>query len=120
MPHALLRRLVARSQFLAVAATRRKCARAGVVLQIRTRNDGDPAIGVGFTATKKVGNAVVRNRARRRLREAARAVLPRLGVAGSDYVAIARAETGETPFLELIAAFEDAANQLSRSDGAPR
>lgn len=120
MPHALLRRLVARSQFLAVAATRRKCARLGVVLQIRARNDGDPAIGIGFTATKKVGNAVVRNRARRRLREAARAVLPRLGVAGSDYVAIARAETGATPFLQLIAAFEDAASQLSAVAGASR
>jgi len=117
MPHALLKRLVARSQFLAVAATRRKCARMGIVLQIRSRDDGDPAIGIGFTATKKIGNAVVRNRARRRLREAARAVLPRLGLAGSDYVAIARAETGDTPFLQLIASFEDAARNLS---GAPR
>ena len=47
-------------------------------------------------------------------------MLPRLGVAGSDYVAIARAETGATPFLQLIAAFEDAASQLSAVAGASR
>lgn len=119
MTHALTR-LTSRSQFLAVAATRRKCARVGVVLQARARNDGIAAIGVGFTATKKIGNAVARNRAKRRLREAARAVLPKLGLPGTDYVAVARAETGETPFLQLIAAFEDAASQLSAVAGASR
>jgi ribonuclease P protein component len=113
MTHALLR-LKTRSQFLAVAAARRKCARTGVVLQARARDDGNPAIAIGFTATKKVGNAVVRNRARRRLREAARLVLARLGVPGTDYVAIARAETGDTPFPALTAAFEDAAANLAR------
>jgi len=67
MTHALTR-LTSRSQFLAVAATRRKCARVGVVLQARAP----------------------------------------------------RAETGETPFLQLIAAFEDAAQNLARNSGAAR
>ena len=119
MAHALTR-LTTRSQFLAVAATRRKCARVGVVLQARARNDGVAAIGIGFTATKKIGNAVARNRAKRRLREAARAVLPKLGLPGTDYVAVARAETGDTPYSQLIAAFEDAALNLARANGTAR
>jgi ribonuclease P protein component len=56
----------------------------------------------GFTVTKKVGNAVVRNRAKRRLREAARAVLPLYGAPGCDYVLIARDATPDRPFAALI------------------
>jgi ribonuclease P protein component len=107
------RRLKTRPQFLAVAGARRKYAVDGLVLQGMPRGDDDPAIGLGFTATRKVGNAVVRNRARRRLKEAARIALANKGQAGWDYVAIARAETGDLPFPRLIADFERALAKLA-------
>lgn len=58
---------------------------------------------VGFTASRKVGNAVSRNRARRRLKAAAAQVLPLYGVAGNDYVLVARSETLSRPFQDLLA-----------------
>ncbi len=60
------------------------------VIQCCARQDGEPLTRYGLTATKRLGNAVVRNRARRRLREAARQLLPEFGLAGHDYVFIAR------------------------------
>ena len=57
---------------------------------------------VGFTATKKIGNAVVRNRAKRRLREIARVLLPELGQKGMDYVFIARDSTPTRPYEALL------------------
>ena len=60
-------------------------------------------VRVGFTATKKLGNAVTRNRAKRRLRAAAAAVLPLSGAAGTDYVLVARAATVARPFDGLLA-----------------
>lgn len=111
---ASIRRLKTRPQFLAVADARRKAAVHGLVLQGRPRGDGQDAIGIGFTATRKVGGSVVRNRARRRLREAAREVLTKKGIAGWDYVAIARSETGDRPFAELIADFERALAKLAK------
>jgi ribonuclease P protein component len=111
--HLPSRRLKTRPQFLAVAGARRKYAVDGLVLQGMPRGDDDPAIGLGFTATRKVGNAVVRNRARRRLKEAARIALASKGQPGWDYVAIARAETGDIPFPRLIADFERALTKLA-------
>ncbi|MFM7346836.1 MAG: ribonuclease P protein component [Tagaea sp.] len=111
---ATIRRLKTRPEFLAVADARRKAAVHGLVLQGRPRGDGQSAIGIGFTATRKVGGSVVRNRARRRLREAARAVLATRGLAGWDYVAIARDATGERPFPDLIADFERALALLAK------
>lgn len=73
------------------------------MLQARNRNDDSPAIRVGFTCSKKVGNAVARNHAKRRLREVARAVLPELGHAGWDYVLVGRAvETETRDFQDLL------------------
>ena len=72
-----------RSQFLA-AARGRKQGTAGFHLQARDRRDGEATVGIGFTCSKKVGNAVARNRAKRRLREAARRVLPLYGKPGWD------------------------------------
>ena len=71
-------------------------------MQARDRQDGAPLIRAGFTATRKIGGAVVRNRAKRRLREAARLLLPELGRPGSDYVFIARGGTTARPWSRLL------------------
>ena len=62
----------------------------GFVLLVRDRRDGDPAIRVGFTVTKKIGNAVVRNRMKRRLRALSRELLPSAGTPGADHILIGR------------------------------
>lgn len=62
----------------------------GFVLLVRDRQDGSPSMRIGYTVTKKIGNAVVRNRMKRRLRELARALLPERGVRGADHVLIGR------------------------------
>ena len=91
-----------RSEFLA-AARARKWGVKGFLLQARNRGDDSDATRVGFTCSKKVGNAVARNRAKRRLREVARAVLPELGRAGWDYVLIGKAEkTAQRDFDDLL------------------
>ena len=93
-------RLTKRAEFLRAASAGRKAAFPGLVLQALPRGDGDPA-RCGFTVTKRVGNSVVRNRARRRLREAARLVLARAPLAGVDLVLIGRAGTLDRSFAAL-------------------
>ena len=73
---------------------------AGMVLQALPRDDQGPA-RVGFTVTRKIGNAVIRNRIRRRLKEAARLVLAEHPVSGVDLVLIGRAVTRERDFSAL-------------------
>lgn len=80
-----------RSEFLYVREGN-YAARGAVVVQSR-KNPESSAIRYGVTATKRVGNAVIRNRAKRRLRELARDMLPELGQVGYDYVLIARDRT---------------------------
>lgn len=104
-----LGRLRTRPEFLRVARTRQSWATPGLVLQAARRSPAtDPEdeqameIRVGFTASRKVGSAVARNRARRRLRAAAREVLPRQGRPGFDYVLIARSGTLDRPYAALV------------------
>ena len=68
----------------------------------------DSAIRVGFTASRKIGGAVERNRAKRRLKAAAGAVLPLYGMAGNDYVLVARRETLIRPFEALLSDLKSA------------
>ena len=104
-----VQRLTRRSEFLKVASGRRKSVAPGLILQAMSQTGGPQAEGpegasvrVGFTASRKVGNAVARNRARRRLRAVAAQVLPAHAAIGHDYVVIARLETLERPFDELL------------------
>ena len=94
-------RLKRRAEFLRVASKGRKAPMPGLVLQALAREDDAPA-RLGFTVTKKVGNAVIRNRTRRRLREAARMVLREQDLRGVDLVLIGREGTRTRPFRALI------------------
>ena len=73
----------------------------GFVLLVRNRQDGDDAKRIGFTVSKKVGGAVVRNRMKRRFRALAREILPSKGHAGSDHVMIGRSSGIEREFALL-------------------
>jgi ribonuclease P protein component len=107
-----------RGEFLKVAGAGRKWVAPGLILQV-LRQPAEPAsvpadaiaggalgaqdgMRLGLTASRKVGIAVVRNRARRRLRAAAADILPRHAREGHDYVLIARAGTVKRPYAALI------------------
>jgi ribonuclease P protein component len=108
-------RLKRRPEFLAVAASRRRWVAPGLILQAARRPEESslpPAPRIGFTASKKVGIAVARNRARRRLRAAVEAVLPKAGAPGFDYVVVARTETLTRPFADLIVDLETALKRV--------
>ncbi len=91
-----------RADFLRLASKGRKIARPGFVLQV-LRTEGKNPLRVGYTATKKLGNAVARNRARRRLREAVRLTLAVENFSGTELVVICRQETAAIPFPTLCA-----------------
>ena len=94
-----------------------RVAMPGFVLQCRRRRTGEATgIRVGFTCSKKVGNAVARNRATRRLREIARLIVPDHGRDGMDYVLIGRAiETAERPFPIMLEDLRTALQKLQKA-----
>jgi ribonuclease P protein component len=78
------------------------------------RAENSSPVRVGFTATKKLGNAVARNRARRRLKEAARLTLAEMPLQGVELVLICRKETAEIPFETLRANLKTALVEATR------
>lgn len=134
--HAAPERLKNRGEFLRVARTGRKWVTPGLILQIGPHMDemtrsghdfadhpappgGAGAFRVGYTVSRKVGGAVVRNRVRRRLRAAVETVMPGHAAARHDYVVIGRAATVRRPFDALSADLETALKRLGawRDDG---
>ncbi len=116
LPPALprLERLKKRREFLRAASRGKRAARPGLVLQALATPE--PSLRLGFTVTKKIGNAVIRNRARRRLKEAAQLTLPGMALTGWDLVLIGRDATAERPFPLLI---EDLRAALRQAGVAP-
>ncbi len=111
-----LETLKTRRDFLRLARARRKAV-PGFLLQAAPRGEAS-CVRVGFTCSRKLGNAVTRNRAKRRLRAVARAVLPGAGRAGWDYVLVGRpAVTVRRPFSALVDDLERALASVHRADG---
>ena len=119
-----------RIEFLRVAGTRRKWVAPGLIVQIRPHGPTErvpggtipgesPPVRVGYTTSKKVGNAVHRNRARRRLREAVAAVFPAQAKPGFDFVIIGRKTTVTRPFSTLIRDLETALKKLNAYRESP-
>ncbi|HET7316430.1 MAG TPA: ribonuclease P protein component [Sphingomicrobium sp.] len=102
-----------RSDFLAANAGRRAATPAFVLL-VRDRKDSDSLKRVGFTVSRKVGNAVTRNRMKRRLRALAREILPENGFSGSDHVLIGRSGGVEREFAQLRSDLTNALRRVAK------
>jgi ribonuclease P protein component len=86
----------------------------GFVLLVRPRGDGDSAMGIGYTVTKKIGGAVVRNRMKRRFRALVHDILPEAGITGADHVLIGRSGGVERDFTMLAAELRKALAKAAR------
>jgi ribonuclease P protein component len=84
----------------------------GFILLVRDRKNRDPSMRVGFTVTKKIGGAVVRNRMKRRFRALAREIVPAKGLPGADHVMIGRAKGIEREFGLLRSELAQALDRL--------
>ena len=102
-----------RSDFLAANGGKR-ASTPGFILLVRDRRDGDPNMRVGFTVTKKIGGAVIRNRMKRRFRALAREMMPSKGLPGSDHVMIGRSKGIERDYGSLRADLAGALDRLNR------
>lgn len=112
-------RLRHRHEFLRVARGGQKCVMPGLVLQVYEPQSPDPKkspenIRIGFTVSKKVGNSVTRNRARRRLRAAANIVIQKYAVGGHDYVMVGRTLTTKRDFEALVGDLEKGLQRLGK------
>ena len=114
VPCVRIDRLLKRPDFLRVAGTKIKWAAPGLILQ-GAPGLGETRIRVGFTTSKKVGGAVERNRARRRLRAAVAEVFPAEAVPGRDYVVIGRTETLKRPYSLLLQDLRTALKRVGSS-----
>ncbi len=104
------------------AARGKRAVMPGLVLQAiraQAKPNTEPMLSAGFTASRKVGNAVKRNRARRRLKEAARLVICHSGHPGYDYVLIGRQETLTRPFKLLLADLTRALSMVHAGAAVP-
>jgi len=119
-PPPALTRLKKRADFVR-ARRGRRAVTAGLVLQCHPSGESGPpgAARVGYTATKKLGGAVVRNRVKRRLRAAAARVMADRARPGFDYVLIGRDGTATRPFVRLVADLEQALRQVHGAGTAP-
>ena len=116
-------RLKKRPEFLAVAATSLRYATPGVVVQARPAPESATPVSparFGFTATRKLGGAVQRNRARRRLKAAAAMLAPERAKPGVDYVFVARAGTIDRPWQDLLRDVGQAMERALTSPPRPR
>jgi len=100
-----------RADFLA-ANSGKRASTPGFILLVRDRKDTDQAMRVGFTVTKKIGGAVIRNRMKRRFRALAREIVPARGFPGSDHVMIGRAKGIERDYEQLRAELRSALDRL--------
>ncbi len=110
----MITRLKARADFVAMQDGQSVNSGSLVVRRLRQPNRED--LRVGFTATKKLGNAVVRNRAKRRMRALASALLPTLGQTGYDYVFIARSGLVDRDWDKLVSDATSALLTLKRTN----
>jgi ribonuclease P protein component len=112
-----MERMRQRADFLAAAAGAKASAAAFTLQACRRQDQGPPR--VGFTVSKKVGNAVERNRVRRRLRETVRLAPTGRMQAGHDYVLVGRRAALALPFERMIAELDGALDRLHRGHGRP-
>ena len=114
-----------RPDFVRMTSHGDRVAKSGLVVQTfhrpeTTKQTSADAVRIGFTATKKIGGATVRNRSKRRLRALARELLPQLCLTGNDYNFIARAATADMPFDKLRRDMTDALKELRSKSQAKK